>query len=88
MICKEELKTLKKEMPANNIPDEVDMKAGAIARSLMVLPPLLEEELIKRVKLAEKSFKKCLCLYSWRHNFQIIYYADRNIEIARTYNLG
>ena len=47
-VKEKRLMSLKKELPAaNNIPDEVHMKAGAIARSLMGLPPLSEEELKK-----------------------------------------
>ena len=49
---------MKKELPAEEIPEEVHLKAMATARTFMGLSPLSEKELKKRVDMILKTFKK------------------------------
>ncbi len=48
MTRKEQLKTLKKELPANSIPDEVRMRAELMAKALFNTKPITNKELKKK----------------------------------------
>ena len=43
-------KTKLPDVPENNIPDEVHLKAGMFAKAFMKLPPVTEKELKEKLK--------------------------------------
>lgn len=49
-IMRNKKKTKLPDVPENNIPDEVHLKAGMFAKAFMKLPPVTEKELKEKLK--------------------------------------